>query len=411
MRLHPFRALEPAPDRVARVVCPPYDVVSTDEARRYAAGNPDSFFHVTRAEIDLPPDADPHSDVAYAQARLAFERMVADGVLVEDEGEALWLYRLTMGEHVQTGLVGCAEVADYQEGRIKRHEHTRRDKEDDRTRHTDAISANAGPVFLACRATEALATLERRLTAGAPAMDVVTPNGVRHQLWPVRQGADQAAVAEALDALDAFYIADGHHRAASAARTRDLRRQRHPDAPTDAPFERFLAVVFPHDQLRILPYNRVLADLGGLTPDGFLEALSKVFEVGPPGAAAEPPARHGFGLYLQGTWRQLVTRPEHVDEHDPIARLDVAILQDHVLGPLLGITDPRTDPRVDFVGGIRGTGELERRVDAAGQGAAFAMYPTSLDELFAVADAGQVMPPKSTWFEPKLASGFLIHRI
>jgi uncharacterized protein (DUF1015 family) len=411
MRLHPFRALHPTREAAARVASPPYDVVSSEEAAALAEGNPDSFLHVVRPEIDLPVGTDVHSDAVYAMAGKNLRRLRDTGVMVQDAEPALWLYRLEMGGHVQMGFVGCAEVQDYAAGRIKRHEFTRRDKEDDRTRHVNETGANAGPVFLSCRAHASLTELQQRLTGGPADLDVTRPGPppVRHTLWAVRDAAALAEVAAAFAALDAFYIADGHHRAASAGRTRDLRRAANPGAPVDVAWERFLVVVFPEDQLQILPYNRVVHDLAGRDADAFLAAASAAFEIGPPGAAPEPPARHSFGLYLDGQWRRMTARPAAVDEGDPVKQLDVAILQDRLLGPVLGIDDPRTDDRISFVGGIRGTAELAKRVDAQGGGCAIAMFPTAMGELLAVADAGEVMPPKSTWFEPKLASGLVVH--
>lgn len=408
MRLYPFRALHPRPELAADVASPPYDVVDAAEARALALGRPNSFLRVVRSEIDLPRDADPYSTEVYAGAATRLKAMIADAVLVSDPSAAIWVYRLDWGLQIQTGFVGCVEVDDYVSGLVKRHEFTRRDKEDDRTRHIDTVGAHTGPVFLTCRSEPSVAALQARLTEGPPTLEV-TARGVRHRLWRVVDPELLGVIERSMAQFDAFYIADGHHRAASAARARDLRRTAEPNAPKDADFERFLAVVFPSDQLRILPYNRVVADLGGLSDDAFLERLEGPFDVSAPGAPPAPVSRHEIGLYLGGTWRMLRARRHLIDEADPIARLDVAILQDHLLAPVLGITDPRSDKRIDFVGGIRGTDELERRVNQQGGGCAFSMVATSIDELLAVADAGLVMPPKSTWFEPKLASGLLIH--
>lgn len=408
MKLYPFAAVRPAPGLAAQVLSPPYDVVSTAEARAFAAGNPHCYFHVSRAEIDLPDDVDPHADAVYAQAAAALAGMLADGTLVADAAPSRWLYRLTQGGHVQTGFVGAASVDDYRAGRVKRHELTRAAKEDDRTRHIMACRAQTGPVLLACRASEALAGVTARVTAAPPDLEVVARDGVVHALWEVPDG-ERAALDAAFDGLDAFYIADGHHRAASAARARDLEVEA---GRGGGAAERFLAVVFPEDQLRILDYNRVVADLAGRTPEAFLAAVAERFDVSAAGAPARPAARHSFGMYLGGAWRQLTVKADRVDEADAIARLDVAILQDLLLGPLLGIADPRTDDRVDFVGGSRGLDELARRVDdAGGGGVAFALFPTSPEELFTVADAGLIMPPKSTWFEPKLGSGLFLQPI
>ena len=411
MRLHSFRALRPATGKAADVVSPPYDVINTEEARELAAGRPWSFLHVVRPEIDLEPGASLYTDEVYETGAANLRRMEESGVLVREEEPAIWLYRLDMGERTQVGFVGCAEVEDYAQGRIKKHEFTRPEKEDDRTRHVDTLSAHTGPVFLTCRAPEGVAELQKRLMEGEPVHDVTAHDGVRHRVWRITDGAGLEAISALFAPVDAFYIADGHHRAASAWRTRDLRRARSPEAPADASFERFLTVVFPDEQLHILPYNRVVSDLNGLSSEAFLEQLDAHFVVSEPGASAEPPARNGFGLYLDGGWRRMIARTEIAEVKDPVEGLDVALLQTHVLGPLLGIDDPRTSNRIAFVGGIRGTEELSKRVDQAGEGCAFSLYPTSITELLDVSDADRVMPPKSTWFEPKLASGLLINLI
>ena len=409
MKLHPFKAIHPASGRAAEVVSPPYDVIDTEEARTLAEGKPASFLHVIRPEIGLEPEVDIHDDRVYAQGAASLARLLDEGALVRDQAAAIWLYQLDMGDVCQVGFVGCGEVDDYAEGRIKKHEFTRPDKEDDRTRHVDTLSAHTGPVLLTCRDEGQLSSLQTRLMQGSPDVDVVGYGDVRHRLWRVSEPEALEQIAAAFEPVDAFYIADGHHRAASAWRVRELRDQRAGGRQDDAPWQRFLVVVFPDNQVKVLPYNRVLADLNGHTPAGVLAALEPNFEIGPAGAPASPEVRHGFGLYLDGAWRQLKARPHLVDEADPVARLDVAILQTHVLEPVFGIQDPRRDSRIAFVGGIRGTEALERRVEAQQDGCAFAMYPTSVSELLAVADAGHVMPPKSTWFEPKLGSGLLIN--
>ncbi|MGB0589166.1 MAG: DUF1015 domain-containing protein [Myxococcota bacterium] len=411
MKLHPFQAIHPAPGRAAEVVSPPYDVISTAEARALAEGKPCSFLHVIRPEIGLEAGVDVHADEVYEQGAKSLERLIAEGALQRDDAAAVWLYRLDMGAVTQVGFVGCAEVDDYAEGRIKKHEFTRPDKEDDRTRHVDTLGAHTGPVFLTCRDSGALTTLQGRYMKRAPDVDVVGYGEVRHRLWRIVDAGALAEVAAAFEPVEAFYIADGHHRAASAWRVRDLRDERAGGRQISAPWQRFLVVVFPDTQVKVLAYNRVVADLNGMTPEAFLDALGVNFEVGAPGASPEPTERHQFGLYLDGAWRGLTAKAHLVDESDPVARLDVAILQTYVLAPLLGIEDPRRDARVSFVGGIRGSEELARRVDASGAGCAFAMFPTSVDELLAVADVGLVMPPKSTWFEPKLGSGLLVNPI
>jgi uncharacterized protein (DUF1015 family) len=411
MKLHPFEAIHPAPGRAGEVVSPPYDVMSADEARALAEGKPCSFLHVIRPEIGLEPGVDTHGDQVYAQGAKSLQRLITEGALQRDDAPAIWLYRLDMGDVTQVGFVGCAEVDDYAEGHIKKHEFTRPDKEDDRTRHVDTLGAHTGPVFLTCRDSGELSKLQARYMDTAPDVDVVGYGEVRHRVWRVGDAHALEEIAGAFEPVDAFYIADGHHRAASAWRVRDLRDERAGGRQASAPWQRFLVVVFPDTQVKVLAYNRVVADLNGLSSGAFLKALEADFEVGEPGASADPDARHAFGLYLDGGWRRLTAKAHLVDESDPVARLDVAILQTHVLAPLLGIEDPRRDARVTFVGGIRGSEALARRVDAREAGCAFAMYPTSVAELLAVADAGLVMPPKSTWFEPKLGSGLLVNPI
>ena len=408
MELHPFRALRPADGLASKVACPPYDVMNVHEARAIGNNNPDSFIHVIRPDADLPDSVDPYSDVVYAQARKGLNELRERGVLVQDETEAIWLYRQTMGNHVQVGFVGCANVDDYANGKIKRHEFTRRVKEDDRTRHVYETSANAGPVFLTVRELNGLESFQKDRMSTVPDISIVGAHDVLHECWAIRDPTHLSTLAALLAPADAFYIADGHHRAASALRCRDIRRSEAPNAPKDVAWERFLVVVFPSTQLDILAYNRVVSDLGRFTPDSLVQALQEWFEVSDTSEAA-PSERHQFGVYFGAGWKRLTLRPGLIDESDPVNSLDVAILQQHVLAPLLGIDDPRVDKRVQFIGGIRGSAELEKLVNSGQAAVAFAMYPTSIDELLDVADAGEVMPPKSTWFEPKLASGLLIH--
>jgi uncharacterized protein (DUF1015 family) len=407
VELHPFRALHPPRELAARVACPPYDVLTAAEARAIGEAEARSFIHVIRPEIDLPDGAS--AEAMVAQAADALGAMVRDGTLVQDPAPAIWIYRQQMGQHIQVGFVGCANVEDYAQERIKRHEFTRKDKEDDRTRHVDRVSANTGPVFLTARHLEGVRELQASLMGGTPDLEMVGAHDVHHALWAIRRPEDLAQIDVCLSAVDAFYIADGHHRAASAMRVRDLRRTRNPDAPHDSHWERFLVVVFPAEQLDILAYNRLVHDLAGLEPATFLARVSEDFEVGSPDGMDRPTSRHSFAMYLDGAWRILTARPHIIDENDPVERLDVAILQRRLLDRVLGIGDPRTDKRIRFVGGIRGPGELKRLVDAGEGAVAFSLLPTSIEELLDVADAGQVMPPKSTWFEPKLASGLTIH--
>ncbi|MEZ5115377.1 MAG: DUF1015 family protein [Candidatus Nanopelagicales bacterium] len=418
VHVHPFRALRPPADRAAAVSAPPYDVLSVAEARALAAGNPDSILRVTRPEVGLAAGTDEHSDEAYAQGAIALRDLVDRGVLVADDVPAYYAYRQVMGPVTQTGLVACVSVDDYAQGRIRRHEHTRPDKEEDRTRHILALGAHDEPVFLLSPRVPAVEDVLARVTATEPEYDFVAGDGVRHTLWVVADGDDVAALTRAFGAVEALYVADGHHRSAAAQRARDALRPATATAaaadlsaagPDGPEYERFLAVVFAEDQLHVMPYNRVVADLNGLDADGLLAALTASFDVSASPDPVEPGQRHEFGVYVAGRWHRLRARDGVMDESDPRARLDVSILQERVLGPMLGIDDPRTDRRIAFVGGIRGTAELERLVDTGQAAVAFSLHPTSVEDLMALADRGEVMPPKSTWFEPKLRSGLFLH--
>ena len=403
--VRPFAALRPAPAHAAEVAAPPYDVLSSDEARARATGRPWSFLHVSKPEIDLAPGADPYSPAVYAKGAENLARMRDAGVLVRDPAPAYYVYRFTVGDLVQTGVAVAASIAAYDANRVRKHELTRPDKEDDRVRHMEALNAQTGPVLAAYPAAPALDALLAGVADGEPETDVVADDGVRHSIWPVRDAAAIARIGALFDAMPAIYIADGHHRSAAASRVAANRRR--PGA--DGSHEWFLVVAFPHHELRILDYNRVVRDLGGFTSDELLAKLRAKFEVTASDAPVRP-ARHGeFGLYAGGRWHRLGLRPDLAAPSDPVARLDVSLLTNHVLSPLLGIGDLRTDKRVDFVGGGRGLAELEKRVDSGEMAAAFSLFPTRLDDLMAVADAGAVMPPKSTWFEPKLADGLLAH--
>jgi uncharacterized protein (DUF1015 family) len=407
MRLHPFRALRPRPEFADQVAAVPYDVVNRTEAAELARGNPRSFLHVGRSDIDLPEDVDSHDPRCYLRAREALDQFLLDGTLLRDEEPALYLYRQIMDGREQVGVVGCVHVEDYERDLIRKHEKTRPDKEDDRTRHVLALNANAEPVFLTYRPRAEVDALVARTLEAAPLYDFTAPDGVRHTVWRV---SDSAALARAFDPVPHAYVADGHHRSASAWRAGKELRAKNPHHQGDEEYNWFLAVLFPSAQLRILPYNRVVRGLNGLTS---IEVLERLRAVGRMSEAKQPePDRAGvFGVYLSGRWYRLELDPKSIDRGDPIASLDVALLQDRVLGPILGIGDPRTDKRIDFVGGIRGLEELARRVDSGEMAIAFALYPTSLEQLMAVSDAGQVMPPKSTWFEPKLRSGLFVHEL
>ncbi len=407
--VRPFAALLPAPGRAAEVIAPPYDVVSTDEARARAAGRPWSFLHVSKPEIDLPPGADPHSPAAYARAAENLARMIRAGVLVRDATPAYYVYRVASGDHVQTGLVTATSIRAYETNRVRKHEHTRPDKEDDRVRHMEALDAQTGPVLVAYPRAPELDALAADTARGAPAIDATLDDGVRHSLWPIRDADRVARVTALFDALPALYIADGHHRSAAAARVAATRRAARARTTGDESDERFLTVAFPHHQLRILDYNRVVRDLGGMSVDAFLARLREKFAVDA-AAAAVRPARHGeVGLYAGGRWYRLTLRQDLAGVADPARHVDASLLTEHALAPVLGIGDLRTDRRIDFVGGGRGLAELERRVDSGEMAAAFALYPTRMEDLMAVADAGEVMPPKSTWFDPKLADGLVSH--
>jgi uncharacterized protein (DUF1015 family) len=410
IRIHPFAALRPPAQHAAEVASDPYDVISTAEARERAAGKPRSFLHVVRSEIDLPPETDDHAPEVYARAAHNLQQMIAAGTLVRDPAPSLYLYRQIREGKAQTGVVCCVEAAQYDSGEIRKHEKTRPDKEDDRTRHLLVTACHAEPVFLCFRdrpgLVPAAGTLAARIAAdatGEPLFDFIAPDGVQHTGWRV---ADAGAYLDAFRHLDLLYIADGHHRSAGGSRAAAASAANNPSHSGGEEYGRFLAVVFPHAQLRILPYNRVVKDLHGLSAEQFLEKLRGLGRLEP--AAAGTPAARGTALvFVNGSWWSLTFPHESIDRTDPIASLDVSLLQDRVLAPILGIGDPRTDQRIEFVGGIRGTAELERR--AGKTGVAFSMHPTSPDELLAVADAGEIMPPKSTWFEPKLRSGLFVH--
>jgi uncharacterized protein (DUF1015 family) len=391
------------------VIAPPYDVLTTEEARARAAGRPWSFLHISKPEIDLAPGTDPYSPPVYAKAAENLARMLHAGVLVRDAAPAYYVYRIAAGEHVQTGVVVAASIVAYDANRIRRHEHTRPDKEDDRVRQIEALNAQTGPVLVAYPRAPELDALLGDAARGAPDCEARLDDGARHSIWPIRDAARIARVSALFEALPALYIADGHHRSAAASRVAAARRKaRERPAGADSS-DWFLAVAFPHHELRILDYNRVVRDLAGMDLEAFLARLRDKFAVAP-SAAAVRPARHGeFGLYAGGRWHRLTLRTDLAEVADPAQHLDVSLLTDHVLAPILGIGDLRTDRRIDFVGGGRGLAELERRVDSGEMAAAFSLYPTRMEDLMAVADADEVMPPKSTWFDPKLADGLVSH--
>jgi uncharacterized protein (DUF1015 family) len=401
--IFPFAALRPVPQAAAAVAAVPYDVVSTDEARALAADNPLSFLHVSRAEIDFPPGTDPYSDQIYERANENFRDLRSRAPLVVEDTPSFYVYRLQMGQHVQAGIAACFSIDEYDAGAIKKHEKTRPDKEDDRTKHMLAIGAQTGPVFLTYPAAEALDSVVERTAGGEPLFDFTAADGVRHAIWRIADD-DADAVVEGFGAIPSLYIADGHHRAASAARTRRALAGR-----GAGEHDRVLAVAFADTQMQILPYNRVVKDLNGLAPDQFLDALrSRVAVTG--NGSGTPQGKGHVALYLQGRWHALQFGPAPSGT-DAAGALDVSRLQDTILAPLLGIRDVRTDKRIDFVGGIRGDAELQRLVDSGRFAAAFSLHPVTIGDLMSIADAGGIMPPKSTWFEPKLRDGLLSHLI
>jgi uncharacterized protein (DUF1015 family) len=407
MRLNPFRALRPPPEYAAQVASVPYDVVNRDEAAALAAGNPRSFLHVGRPEIDLPPNTDPYDATVYARGRTALDEYLRDGTLLRDPDSTVYIYRQEMDGRSQTGVVATVHVDDYENNVIRKHEKTRKDKEDDRTRHVLTLDANAEPVFLAYRPSAAINADVAAAVKPAPIYDFVADDGVRHIVWKV---SDPSPLLRHFADVPLAYVADGHHRSASAWRAGQERRKANPKHSGNEEYNWFLAVLFPSDDLAILPYNRVVRSLNGLAPDAF---RAKLAQLGRLERVKDPrPSRPGsFAFFLEGAWWLLTMDPAGIDHGDPIGSLDVSLLQDRVLGPILGITDPRTDKRIDFVGGIRGTAELERRVASGEMALGISMYPTTMDQLLAVSDAGEIMPPKSTWFEPKLRSGLFVHEL
>jgi uncharacterized protein (DUF1015 family) len=405
--IFPFGGLRPVPEQAAAVAAPPYDVLSTAEAREQARGKPLSFLHISKPEIDLPEGTDPFDDAVYAKGGENIRRMIADGVLIRDSAPCYYVYRLTMGDHSQTGLVGAAPVAAYDDNRVRRHEFTRPDKEDDRVRQIDSVDAQTGPVLVVHQPRDDISAILNEITATPPLYDVTPPDGVGHAVWVVDDAAQIAQIDAAYGALDLLYIADGHHRSAAASRVTGIRRKANPNHRGDEAYNRFLIVAFPADQVHILDYNRVVRDLNGLSPAAFLERLGEAFQVEPSDHPVRPAEPHTFGMYLAGDWYRLTAISPPGPDAPPLERLDVGLLTELLLAPVLGIGDPRTDKRIDFVGGIRGLEGLEARVDSGEWAVAFALYPTGIEDLMAVADAGEVMPPKSTWFEPKLADGLV----
>ena len=405
--VRPFAALRPDAEHAAAVIAPPYDVVSTEEARALVSGRPNSFLHLSRPEIGFAAHTDPFSEAVYRRARENLERLKALGLLVREAAPAYYAYRLSTGSHEQTGMALTVSLGAYEAGRVRKHEGTRPAKEQDRVRNMLSLNAQTGPVLSAHRADPVIRALLARIKTQPPLFEVEGQHGVMHTLWRVDDAPSVAAVSAAFERSQPIYIADGHHRSAAAARA--AAQLRTPQASATASHEYFLTVVFPHDELQILGYNRVVKDLNGLSVETLLERLTEDFDVAASASPVAPRAPATFGMFADGRWYRLALRTARMPANDPVARLDVSLLQARILAPLLGVGDPRTDPRIDFIGGVGGPAELERRVRSGQYAIAFSLYPTAMDQLMAVADAGRLMPPKSTWFEPKLADGLLSH--
>ncbi|MCI9337251.1 MAG: DUF1015 domain-containing protein [Lachnospiraceae bacterium] len=413
--IRPFSAYRPAPGMEDKIAALPYDVYDREEAAAEVKRNPDSFLAIDRGETGFGPEVDTYAPEVYERAAALLRDRILEGKFVREDRPCYYVYELTMEGRSQTGIVACASIDDYNAGVIKKHENTRADKERDRIRHVDVCNMQTGPIFLAYRFDEALSKIVGAVKRTAPACAFVSEDGIGHRVWVIGEESQVESIRQRFDRMDSVYIADGHHRCASAVKVGMMRREARPDYSGKEEFNYFLSVLFPDRELHIMDYNRVVHDLNGLTREAYLEKVSERFEIREAGERPYSPEGKGrFGMYLDGSWYVLTARPEILSE-DAVDGLDVSLLQNHLLGPVLGIQDPKTDKRIDFVGGIRGLEELERRVQTArnhsSMAVAFSMYPTSMDELFAVADAGRLMPPKSTWFEPKLRSGLFLHEL
>lgn len=410
--LKPFQAVRPTKENQKTIPALPYDVMSTEEARELAKDNPLSFLHVDKAEIDLPIGTDPYDEAVYATAKENLLHLESSGAMVQDEQPCFYLYELTRCGKSQTGLVGCASIDDYLNNTIKKHELTRADKEADRIHHVDTCGANTGPIFLTYHKQDSISTiLNQWRDSHCPAYDFVTEDEIGHKVWVIDDSAVLATLTTQFGAIDSLYVADGHHRCAAAVHTGEKRRALCPSYTGEEEFNFFLCVAFPDEELQIMDYNRVVADLNGQTKEAFLLAVSEKFELKVKGTSAYTPGKkHRFGMFLDGKWYILKAKDAAIDESDPVARLDVSILQNNLLAPVLNINDPTTDKRIGFIGGIRGLGELEKEVNN-GMAVAFSMFPTTIEDLISIADAGKIMPPKSTWFEPKLLSGLFVHHL
>lgn len=407
----PFAGLRPKKELAAKLASPPYDVLSSDEAREMAKDNPISFLHVIKPEIDFDPSIDPYDKRVYEKGSENLRELIREGILIQDENPIFYIYRQIMGTHQQIGLVACALVEEYEEDIIKKHELTRPDKEDDRVNLISQLNAQTGPVFLTYPADKEIDTIVHRAINGEAEYDFIDEKNVRHTLWVIKDSQLIQQVQAAFKKVDHLYVADGHHRSAAAMRIKQMRQIDNPSHSGNEEYNFFLTVIFPDNQMQILDYNRVVKDLNGLNESDFLSNVAAKFEVSPleKNMRNKPDKKHTFGMYLKGIWNKLEAKDNAFDESDPVGRLDVSILQNNLLSPILGIEDPRKDKRIDFVGGIRGLSELEKRIDSGQWAVAFALYPTSMDDLMAIANAGKIMPPKSTWFEPKLRSGLITH--
>jgi Uncharacterized conserved protein len=407
----PFKAVRPHPQFVSQVAALPYDVMTREEAQKAVAGNFLSFMHVEKSEIDVPDQTKSNGVLIYQTAKRNFAQMREKGILLQDKSPCFYIYRQQMDGRTQTGIVGLMSAIEYDAGKIKKHELTRKDKEEDRINHVNTVHAQTGPVFISYRERQNLSKIVDKITAGTPEYNFTADDGVIHTAWIVADVKQIEEIKKEFQQVDALYIADGHHRAAAAAAVARNRRSQDKPAGSANEYESVLAVFFPHTQLRVMDYNRAVKDLNGLTPDKYLEKISSCFIVSKNFTARLPKQLHDFGMYLDGQWYQITIKKGMYNESDPVASLDTAILQEHLLDPVLGIKDPRIDDRIKFIGGIRGMDELEKLVNKDGFAVAFSLYPTTMEQIIKVADAGAIMPPKSTWFEPKLRSGMFVHEI